>query len=113
MKTIRSWSNDIHALAVTKGWWGEAGAPDSRNIPELLALIHSEVSEALECYRSNDMVTRYAENGKPEGFWTELADVVIRCLDLAGAHDVDLEHELAQKHAFNTTRSFRHGNKLA
>lgn len=109
MKTIRNWSDEIHQNAVDHGWW-ENG---SRNIPELLMLVVSEVSEALEAFRRDEMETYYTPEGKPEGFWTELSDAVIRIMDLAGAYNVDLEHIIALKHEYNKTRSYRHGGKRA
>ena len=109
MKTIRKWSYEIHQNAVEHGWW-ENG---SRNIPELLMLVVSEVSEALEAFRRDEMETHYTPEGKPEGFWTELSDAVIRIMDLAGAYNVDLEHVIALKHEYNKTRSYRHGGKRA
>jgi hypothetical protein len=55
------------------------------DIEEKLALIHSEISEALEEYRAKRMDTwSEANSRKPEGFWVELADVVIRLGDLIG-----------------------------
>ena len=109
MKTMRKWSDEIHQNAVEHGWW-ENG---SGNIPELLMLIVSEVSEALEAFRRDEMETYYTPEGKPEGFWTELSDAVIRIMDLAGAYNVDLEHIIALKHEYNKTRSYRHGGKRA
>lgn len=99
---------EVHSLATRKGWWN-----DEPNIPEKLALIHSEISEALEAYRSNEMVTRISESGKPEGFAVELADAVIRILDLCGYLRIDLESEIELKHNYNTTRPYRHGDKKA
>ena len=109
MKSIRSWSREIHENAVAHGWWDD---PD-RNTPELLCLIHSEISEALEAYRDGEIDTVVHDNGKPEGFWVEMADAVIRVMDLAGRFDVDLEHIIALKHEYNKTRPHRHGGKLA
>lgn len=66
---------EIHENAVAHGWWeGE------RDIAEIYALIHSELSEALEEYRSGKEMLYYVD-GKPEGIAVELADAVIRILD--------------------------------
>lgn len=66
---------EIHENAVAHGWWeGE------RKIDEIYALIHSELSEALEEYRSGKEMIYYVD-GKPEGIAVELADAVIRILD--------------------------------
>jgi len=116
-----------HAMAVSKGWWNE-----DRGVPECLALIHSEVSEALEDYRNGLMSTvlhmdgglqiqpepktflDYASAGaKPEGFPIELADILIRIFDLAGRLNIDLDQAVAIKMAYNATRPERHGGKKA
>lgn len=70
-------------------------------IPAVLALIHSEVSEALEAYRKNDM----------ENFSEELADVIIRCLDCAAGLDIDIDDEIQRKLEKNKQRGYRHGGK--
>jgi NTP pyrophosphatase (non-canonical NTP hydrolase) len=48
---------------------------------------------------------------KPEGYGSELADVLIRLLDQASRHGVDLAGEFARKLAYNRTRSYRHGGR--
>jgi len=48
---------------------------------------------------------------KPEGFAAELADVIIRVLDTAGALGLDMERALSLKHEYNKTRPHRHGDK--
>ena len=70
-------------------------------VPAVLALIHSEVSEALEAYRKDD-----AEN-----FIEELADVLIRLLDCATGLNMDLGEAVLTKMAVNRARAFRHGGK--
>ena len=110
-----------HALAVEKGWWrdvamdlgGRTRLMSVDKVLALLTLIHSEVSEAAEDVRIGSMLTYTAQNGKPKGFPSELADVVIRCMDLASAMGIDLTDEIVRKHDFNTTREERHGGKLA
>ncbi len=118
MTTIAELVHDSHQLSRTKGWYD---SEEARNIPEMLALIHSEISEALEHYRYGNCEESGAphsldkwwrdSDGKPDGFAIELADAVIRIADLCGYLSIDLEEAIAQKHAFNKTRSHRHGGK--
>ena len=113
--TLNEWKQEVHDLAVKKGWWtdtktGEPVDPESK-IPEAIALIHSELSEALTEFRNNKPHVLRIENGKPEGLSVELADAVLRIFDLCGALDIDLEAVLAIKHQYNKTRPYRHGNK--
>ena len=84
---------------------------DNQNIPTKLALIHAEVSEALEDHRDGKIATTFDENGKPHGFAQELADIVIRVGDLAEMLDINLEKEITMKLKYNSTREFRHGGK--
>lgn len=79
------------------------------HVPEKLALIHEEVSEALGEYRSERMRLWEGPNGKPEGFGVELADVIIRVCDLAESLDIDLETLIELKHRYNVNRPFKHG----
>ena len=65
--------------------------------------MHCELSEAVEAVRKGD----------DHHVIEELADVLIRVFDLCGAHGWDLERAVLDKMAFNKTRSYRHGGKLA
>lgn len=68
-----------HSMSVEKGWWdGE------REHNEIDALIHTELAEATEAYREGKMEMYFHENGKPDGFVVEMADVVIRACDELG-----------------------------
>ena len=116
---IRGLQKMVHRLAVEKGWWGEPGGGKITKIVDeefgmKMALIHSEVSEALEEYRAGNKLTliyRETPDSKPEGIPIELADVVIRVLDLCEAAGINLEEAIVLKHEYNRTRSYRHGGK--
>ena len=107
MTDINEIAKEIHKNAVAHGWWEE-----TRTFPEIVALIHSELSEALEEYRSNHGVTEvYQEAEKPEGVPIELADAIIRILDYCGYAGIDIVAALERKHEYNKTRPYRHGGK--
>lgn len=79
----------IHANNVAKGWWDEP-----RTWRKCRVLIVSEISEALEEFRSGSMELRTAfragSPGKPEGFPSEVADGAIRILDWLEHHGHDV-----------------------
>lgn len=118
---INTISKQIHRNAVDKGFY-----ESERNIGEMLALIHSEVSEALEADRSGKS-TKVEVNGLMElgddefkfqfeqqvksTFEDELADILIRVMDLAGYKKVNLENHIAAKMRYNSLRVYKHGKK--
>lgn len=95
-----------HKLAVDAGWWTDLGTGEDmrgkRNMGELLCLVHSEVSEAMEGHRKGLMDDKLPHRTMLE---VELADVIIRVMDLAGGFDLDVGGALAEKLEYNTTRA--------
>jgi NTP pyrophosphatase (non-canonical NTP hydrolase) len=88
--------NQAFETAISKGWHDEP-----RETGTLLALIHSEVSEALEADR----------RGNEEQLAEELADVCIRVFDFCGAKDIDLQAAILKKMEYNKSRPHKHGGK--
>lgn len=110
-------ASSIYENAASKGWWNE-NTPEERaaKIPEKIALMHSELSEALEEYRDGHPPTAiyYKESNpqKPEGIPMEIADVVIRALDFCAGYGIDIDEALRIKMKYNATRPFKHGGKV-
>lgn len=109
MTTIPEYQKAMHDLAKEKGWYNPP-----KTLIECIALMHSELSEALEEIRINpDPKYLYYKENKPEGFGIELADCVIRIMDTCEYYGIDLEKMIQIKYEYNRTRSFRHGAKTA
>ena len=81
-------------------------------IPQQIALMHSELSEALECYRDGEMELTFNDKGKPLGYPSELADVIIRIVDQAHDLGIDLDAAVAAKMSYNISRPYKHGRKV-
>lgn len=123
---INELSKEIHKNAIAKGFFeGE------KNTGEMLCLIHSEVSEALEADRKDQYTnldeslredleldgtspnydTNHFESFVKDTFEDELADVMIRVMDLAAYKNIDLEWHIKQKMNYNSKRQYKHGKK--
>lgn len=83
---------------------------------EDMALIHSEVSEALEDIRAglplNETIYDVEKNNKPCGVPSEMADIIIRVLHFSAKHGIDISQAVKEKMAYNETRPYKHGKKL-
>lgn len=120
---------EVHHVAKSKGWHIH-----DRTFGDVVALIHTEVSEAMEEHRAGHRPTQVrigekiyndpdgadwdemeliAKEGlKPEGLGVELADAIIRILDYADEVGLDMDELIRIKTAFNRTRPYRHGGKV-
>ncbi len=93
-RTIKEWQEYVRSWAISKGFdW----KPSEIDLP--LLRIHSEVSEAGEAVRDNDM----------EQLAEEFADIFIRLVDACEVMSVDLEAETERKMAINEKRPYLHG----
>ena len=101
---------EAYENAKQKGWHERP-----RSIGDLICLMHSELSEALEEHRNGRYPTEVYYNEskpeKPEGIGVELADCVIRIFDFCGKYGIDLEEVIKIKMQYNSTRPQRHGGK--
>lgn len=79
------------------------------NFGEKIALIHSELSEALESYRKRGIMEPDDHCPQHPHVAIELADAIIRCFDLAGRLDLDLGRALHDKMVYNVGRPHKHG----
>jgi len=117
-KAIKTAGADLthfcHGQAYKNGWWTDmttgqdlrsTGYPKlqpAKNVGELLCLVHSEISEAMEGHRKLLMDDKLPTRTMLE---VELADAVIRCFDMAGGLGLDVAGAIAEKLQYNANRA--------
>lgn len=130
-KSLNDWRDDALRIA------NEHGFKDA-SVAEDIALMHSELSEALEDHRAGKLPHEMRYEGKdalghmrsfatpreakdqgfgdsdrlkPVGIPSEMADVIIRVLHFSGKHGIDIEQAVREKMAYNESRPYKHGGK--
>lgn len=98
--TFNTQAKLISSFMAAQGFW------ESDNTGEKIALMHSELSEALEADRKN-LPSDHIEGFS--GLEEELADCIIRIFDFAGHHDLRLAEAFTAKVLFNLSRPYKHG----
>lgn len=99
---IKELIEKCHRNAVEHGFWEDWEYLIQNAIGNRLMLIVSELGEAIEALRHDDM----------DNFTEEIADACIRMFDLCGGLNIDLETAIQKKMAYNATRSYKHGEQF-
>jgi NTP pyrophosphatase (non-canonical NTP hydrolase) len=106
LETVANLQRNVHQNSKNKGFWSEG---ENSSVPVKLALIHSEVSEALEAYRVGNPASQKIPDHSQIG--EEMADVLIRCLDLCEYLGIDLARAVLDKANYNENRPYKHAGK--
>jgi NTP pyrophosphatase (non-canonical NTP hydrolase) len=115
--TLKQLCKISHKLARLKGFWGDYGKDlttykdyyvKDRNISEMLMLTVSELGEACNALRKNNL-QHNAGAWRKDTFEDEIADTFIRLADMCEALDIDIDWQIKKKLQYNRTRPYKHG----
>lgn len=118
MKTLKEITDAVHQLAWKKGRHEDSEEEDAF-IERACNLLHDEVSELHDAWRNNRLHQPCDKTSKMLALGLnyltyaekELADIIISALDCSKKLDIDIQLAIETKHAFNKTRSYKHGGK--
>jgi NTP pyrophosphatase (non-canonical NTP hydrolase) len=113
---INDLAEDIFSISESKGFWAIDEISDFAIVPIKLALIGDEVSEALKVHRdeyddSDEDVATYMTDMQEDDFTEELADIIIRTLDLAAGLDLKIGESIINKIEKNRDRPNKHNKR--
>ncbi len=125
VSALNELAKEVYRRNIEKGFYEK-----EKNIGEMIALMHSELSEALEAdrkgrYANADNETWSVLAGSPDEssfsdlfvdtvkdtFEDEMADLFIRLMDICGYLGIDIEHHIEAKMRYNLSRVKYHGKK--
>ena len=113
-KAITDVASEMYEIATDKGFHnGDVRGTVPANFGACCANLHSEVSELWEAYRHHELDRQCEKPVQLTCAEEELADIVIRAMDMATAIGVDLGQSILKKSEYNRARSYRHGGKAA
>lgn len=98
---------EIQHNSAAHGFWNDG---PNRNKPEMIALMHSELSEALEAIRNGYPYDQHCTSF--DNLTIELADCIIRILDFCAGFNLPIGEAILVKHDFNKSRPHKHGKTL-
>jgi len=100
----------IHDINISHGFWDSELEGQKRNDAEMIALMHSELSETLEALRDGN-----PQSEKARGYSQveeELADTIIRIFDFAAGRGLNVAGAIVTKVEYNKGRSYKHGRQF-